>query len=205
MSRYQVLFLELRKLEKLSEDNVFEIDWLMELVRELIEAVFAWIPNNKEIWDTDSENMMEEHPFNSKQVSGSILLCFPLCFAKCYQPCVLVHFIIILVYSIYFLSFIFHGAVCFGRAISGGNLSVWRILLQQPFVSHKSHEIGFAFSWTKSKKVLLVAIFFTCANCKNHRLACICSHSRKECILVDFLKQFHDSFCVETSARMYGL
>ncbi|KAM1346404.1 hypothetical protein ACFX13_036458 [Malus domestica] len=64
---FQVLFLELRKLEKLSEDNVFEIDWLMELLRELIEAVFAWIPNNKEIWDTDSENMMEEHPFNSKQ------------------------------------------------------------------------------------------------------------------------------------------
>lgn len=159
MSHYQVLFLELRKLEKLSEDNVFEIDWLMELLRELIETAFAWIPNNKEIWDTDSENMMEEHPFNSKQVSGSILLCLPLCFEKCYQPCVLVHFIIILVHSIYFPLFIFHGAVCFGRAISGGNLSVWRILLQQPFVSHKSHEIGLAFGWTRSKKVLLVAIF----------------------------------------------
>ncbi|XP_065875555.1 exocyst complex component EXO84C-like [Euphorbia lathyris] len=49
---FQLLFLELRKLGKLAEDNVFEADWLMDLLRELIEAIFSWISNNKEIWET---------------------------------------------------------------------------------------------------------------------------------------------------------
>ncbi|KAK9040985.1 hypothetical protein V6N11_016117 [Hibiscus sabdariffa] len=47
---FQVLFFELRKVDKIDEDNVFEEDWLMELLRELIEAIFSWMVNNKEIW-----------------------------------------------------------------------------------------------------------------------------------------------------------
>ncbi|XP_021670533.2 exocyst complex component EXO84B isoform X1 [Hevea brasiliensis] len=53
---FQVLFLELRKLDKLTEFNVFEVDWLMELLRELIESIFVWISNNKDIWKTNEEN-----------------------------------------------------------------------------------------------------------------------------------------------------
>ncbi|XP_022728216.1 exocyst complex component EXO84B-like [Durio zibethinus] len=62
---FQVLFLELRKVDKLAEDNVFEEDWLMELLRELIEAIFSWIVNKKEIW----RNTKENSPF---QLSGII-------------------------------------------------------------------------------------------------------------------------------------
>ncbi|KAF2314723.1 hypothetical protein GH714_030175 [Hevea brasiliensis] len=54
----QVLFLELRKLDKLTEFNVFEVDWLMELLRELIESIFVWISNNKDIWKTNEENQV---------------------------------------------------------------------------------------------------------------------------------------------------
>ncbi|XP_062024913.1 exocyst complex component EXO84B-like isoform X1 [Rosa rugosa] len=64
---FQVLFLELRKLEKLSEDNVFEVDWLIELLGEIIEAVFVWISNNKEFRDINKENMTEDHPLAFKQ------------------------------------------------------------------------------------------------------------------------------------------
>ncbi|WCJ38266.1 hypothetical protein M5689_019338 [Euphorbia peplus] len=49
---FQLLFLELRKLGKLAEDNVFEADWLIVLLGELIEAIFSWISDNKEIWET---------------------------------------------------------------------------------------------------------------------------------------------------------
>ncbi|GMI66420.1 hypothetical protein HRI_000311300 [Hibiscus trionum] len=47
---FQVLFFELRKVDKIDEDNVFEEDWLMELLRELIQSIFSWMVNNKEIW-----------------------------------------------------------------------------------------------------------------------------------------------------------
>nr|KJB42334.1 hypothetical protein B456_007G148700 [Gossypium raimondii] len=53
---FQVLFLELRKVDKIDEDNVFEEDWLMELLRELIAAIFSWIVNNKEIWRNTQED-----------------------------------------------------------------------------------------------------------------------------------------------------
>ncbi|MBA0715327.1 hypothetical protein Golax_014230 [Gossypium laxum] len=52
----KVLFLELRKVDKIDEDNVFEEDWLMELLRELIAAIFSWIVNNKEIWRSTQED-----------------------------------------------------------------------------------------------------------------------------------------------------
>lgn len=51
-----MLFLEMRKLDKLIEDSIFRPDWLMELLRELIEAIFLWASNNKEIWETNEEN-----------------------------------------------------------------------------------------------------------------------------------------------------
>ncbi|KAM7258787.1 hypothetical protein ACFE04_014528 [Oxalis oulophora] len=58
---FQVLFLELRKLDKLSEDTPFDVDWLMELLRQLIEAVFGWITKNKDIWETTEENWTVKH------------------------------------------------------------------------------------------------------------------------------------------------
>ncbi|KAL6208815.1 hypothetical protein ACLB2K_019760 [Fragaria x ananassa] len=64
---FQVLFLELRKLENLSEDSVFEVEWLIELIGDLIEAVFVWISNNKEFWDTNEDNMTNDHPLAFKQ------------------------------------------------------------------------------------------------------------------------------------------
>ncbi|KAK2648883.1 hypothetical protein Ddye_016372 [Dipteronia dyeriana] len=55
---FQVLFLELRTLNKLAEDNVLESDWLMELLSELIEAIFVWISNNKHIWTATEEDLI---------------------------------------------------------------------------------------------------------------------------------------------------
>ncbi|TXG63872.1 hypothetical protein EZV62_010866 [Acer yangbiense] len=58
---FQVLFLELRTLNKLAEDNVFESDWLMELLSELIEAIFVWISNNyKQIWTATEEDLISQ-------------------------------------------------------------------------------------------------------------------------------------------------
>ncbi|XVF32346.1 hypothetical protein REPUB_Repub17cG0074000 [Reevesia pubescens] len=67
---FQVLFLELRKVDKLAEDNVFEEDWLMELLRELIKAIFSWIVNNKEIW----RNMKENAPVQLSDIIGQFVL-----------------------------------------------------------------------------------------------------------------------------------
>ncbi|KAK3193474.1 hypothetical protein Dsin_024784 [Dipteronia sinensis] len=57
---FQVLFLELRTLNKLAEDNVFESDWLMELLSELTEAIFVWISNNKQIWTATEEDLISQ-------------------------------------------------------------------------------------------------------------------------------------------------
>ncbi|XP_057422978.1 exocyst complex component EXO84B-like isoform X2 [Lotus japonicus] len=57
---YQVLFLELRKIEKLDEENVFEMNWLMELLRELMESMFIWASKNKEINATTEESMSSQ-------------------------------------------------------------------------------------------------------------------------------------------------
>ncbi|XP_015579265.2 exocyst complex component EXO84A [Ricinus communis] len=66
-SVFQVLFLELRKLNKLSEDDIFEAKWLMQLIRELIEAIFAWISSNNKIWETDKGDLNFQHPEISDQ------------------------------------------------------------------------------------------------------------------------------------------
>ncbi|TKY52764.1 Exocyst complex component EXO84B [Spatholobus suberectus] len=57
---FQVLFLELRKIEQLEEENVFEVNWLMGLLRELIESMFIWVSNNKEILATTGENVSSQ-------------------------------------------------------------------------------------------------------------------------------------------------
>jgi hypothetical protein len=78
----QELFLELRKLEKLVEDGVFEVDWLMELLRELIEAINVWISNNKAIWAISKENFTVQHSDNFKKVYVFCLIFFSLNTAK---------------------------------------------------------------------------------------------------------------------------
>ncbi|XP_027362971.1 exocyst complex component EXO84B-like [Abrus precatorius] len=52
----KVLFLELRKIEQLDE-KMFDANWLMGLLRELMESMFIWVSNNKEILVTKEENM----------------------------------------------------------------------------------------------------------------------------------------------------
>nr|XP_029146491.1 exocyst complex component EXO84C-like [Arachis hypogaea] len=53
---FQVLFLELRKIERLDEENMFEVNWLIGLLRELMESMFIWISNNKDIYATQETN-----------------------------------------------------------------------------------------------------------------------------------------------------
>lgn len=68
LSPGQVLFLELRKIEKLDEENVFEVNWLMGLLREMMESMFIWVSKNKEINATTEENMSLQTD-EAKQVS----------------------------------------------------------------------------------------------------------------------------------------
>nr|XP_043620220.1 exocyst complex component EXO84A-like [Erigeron canadensis] len=49
---YQILFLELRKVEELTEDSVNEFDWLASLLTELVETAFDWILRDRETWVT---------------------------------------------------------------------------------------------------------------------------------------------------------
>ncbi|KAI9122152.1 hypothetical protein K1719_006841 [Acacia pycnantha] len=62
----QILFLELRKLEQLAEGNVLEADWLMGLLREMMESIFIWVSQNKNILGSEEENTSSEHD-DSKQ------------------------------------------------------------------------------------------------------------------------------------------
>ncbi|XP_017414031.2 exocyst complex component EXO84B-like [Vigna angularis] len=57
---FQVLFLELRKIEQLEEEGVFEVNWLMGLLRELMESMFIWVSKNKEILATEEENVSSQ-------------------------------------------------------------------------------------------------------------------------------------------------
>ncbi|KAH7517419.1 exocyst complex component EXO84B [Ziziphus jujuba] len=63
----QVFFLELRNLERLAESDVFEKEWLVEILKELIEALFICISNEKEIGDTKEENLTAENSLTYKQ------------------------------------------------------------------------------------------------------------------------------------------
>ncbi|XP_058759137.1 exocyst complex component EXO84B-like [Vicia villosa] len=55
---FQVLFLELRKIEKLEEENEFEVNWLMELLREVMVCMFILVSKNKEINATPKEHVI---------------------------------------------------------------------------------------------------------------------------------------------------
>jgi len=74
----QVLFLELRKIEKLEEENVFEVNWLMELLREVMVCMFIWVSKSKKM------NATEEHVSSqtdeAKQVSHFPPFCLFLSF-----------------------------------------------------------------------------------------------------------------------------
>ncbi|KAL3753110.1 hypothetical protein ACJRO7_000499 [Eucalyptus globulus] len=50
---FQMLFLELRKIEELAEEDTFDHSWVMELLRELTEAIFSWMSNDKTNLDDD--------------------------------------------------------------------------------------------------------------------------------------------------------
>lgn len=70
----QVLFLELRTVNKLAEENVFELDWLMELLRELVQTLFLWISNNKEMWFLTEEDLTRQNSDVYDQVYDFIFL-----------------------------------------------------------------------------------------------------------------------------------
>ncbi|KAI3741983.1 hypothetical protein L1987_59662 [Smallanthus sonchifolius] len=53
---YQILFLEVRKVEELAEDNIVEFDWLASLLTELIGTTFDWISKNGENWMARDKN-----------------------------------------------------------------------------------------------------------------------------------------------------
>lgn len=64
-----MLFLELRKLERLAEGNDFEKEWLLEILREIVETIFIQISKNKENWATKDDNSTTEHSIMYKQVA----------------------------------------------------------------------------------------------------------------------------------------
>jgi hypothetical protein len=68
----QVLFLELRKIEKLEEENVFEVNWLMELLREVMVCMFIWVSKSKKINATTEEHDVSLQTDEAKQVSTSL-------------------------------------------------------------------------------------------------------------------------------------
>lgn len=58
----QVLFLQLRQLEKLAGEVFVGRDWeVKDLLRELMESVFFWLSNN-EFWTIDGESSVAEQP-----------------------------------------------------------------------------------------------------------------------------------------------
>lgn len=65
----QILFLELKKVEELVEDNVVDFDWLSSLLTELVETTFDWISRNREIWMThDNEEKNDQQSDRLTQV-----------------------------------------------------------------------------------------------------------------------------------------
>ncbi|KAK4418424.1 Exocyst complex component EXO84C [Sesamum alatum] len=56
---YLELYLELKKLEKLAEDDVVDVNWLMNLLREVMDAMLLWMSSKSTIWKIDRENLAE--------------------------------------------------------------------------------------------------------------------------------------------------
>ncbi|CAM8927516.1 unnamed protein product [Rhodiola kirilowii] len=66
--KFQFLFLELRKLEDFSEENAIEDGWLMELLADLIEAVFVSMSDDKDRWMAVREDAELQDVGNYKQL-----------------------------------------------------------------------------------------------------------------------------------------
>lgn len=66
--------MELRTVNKLAEENVFELDWLMELLREVVQTLFLWISNNKEMRALTEEDLTRQNSDVYDQVYVFILL-----------------------------------------------------------------------------------------------------------------------------------
>ncbi|KAL5990404.1 hypothetical protein ACLOJK_011304 [Asimina triloba] len=71
----EVLFLQLRELEKLAKDIFVGVDWLLEeLLKELMEALFVWLLNNQEFWTGTRESSIMQQSSNFNQSRNSIFL-----------------------------------------------------------------------------------------------------------------------------------
>jgi hypothetical protein len=70
----QALFLELRKIEKLEEENVFEVNWLIELLREVMVYMFISVSKNKDI-NATAEERISLQTDEAEQVSDFPLFC----------------------------------------------------------------------------------------------------------------------------------
>lgn len=68
------MFFELKRLEKLGEGNVVEVDWLMELLRDLLEANLIWTLNNKEIWMAFENDSPHSSDFKQVSIFDSLIL-----------------------------------------------------------------------------------------------------------------------------------
>lgn len=69
-----MLFLELREIEKLAREDTFEHSWVMELLRELTEAIFSWMSNEETNSDVDDDNATIRYPKSLPQVCLFLLL-----------------------------------------------------------------------------------------------------------------------------------
>ncbi|GAA0170214.1 hypothetical protein LIER_40913 [Lithospermum erythrorhizon] len=67
-SGYQEMYLELRTLQKLSEENHIEVDWSICLFKDLVEAVFACISSETESLSIAEDLSMDQHCINFMQV-----------------------------------------------------------------------------------------------------------------------------------------
>ncbi|KAL4571952.1 hypothetical protein LXL04_018720 [Taraxacum kok-saghyz] len=61
---YKMLFLELRKVEELAEENIDEFDWLVRLVIEIIETTFHWNSRNLEMFMSKKDS--SDHQSDNK-------------------------------------------------------------------------------------------------------------------------------------------
>lgn len=64
---YQGLYLDLRKLQKFAEDNYIELDWLLDVLKELMEAILLQIANREEILTVTNDLSMEQKSRNLMQ------------------------------------------------------------------------------------------------------------------------------------------
>ncbi|KAF5185365.1 Exocyst complex component exo84b [Thalictrum thalictroides] len=65
---FQVLFLELRLLEKVGTNILIKVNLSMEkLLRELMEALFVWLENNQDFWLTIEENSNFQQTYSFEQ------------------------------------------------------------------------------------------------------------------------------------------